>query len=701
MNFPIIQQGWGDVSVQQVEAKNVSAKLSSVRPIPAARDGSLAAANVGSSSVLRARLLSGSMIMLVSSAAVGGINLLYNLIIARWLGAEEFGHAAAVYTLLMLLSSVTLAFQLVCSKFIAQSESLEAKAGVYVSLHRRAWQLGIVTGYLLIWASGSVSHYLNLPTRIYIVLLGIGTALYVPLGVRRGVLQGMYEFRRLAENFVIEVLVKLVAAMVFMAAGMAVTGVIAAVTLSLAVAYLMARPPKALRIPVRPYLPASFWEGTQATVFFIGQVIINNVDIVLVKHFFSAAEAGLYAAVALVGRVVYMLSWSVVSSMFPVSAGARSDERGGRMVLITTFLLVMLITGAFLFGLWVAPDGLWRMLLGAGFPTLGGKSPYASLLLLYAAATGVYSLAVVLMTYEMSRRIANAGWLQLGVSGAVVLGIYLFHGDLQQVILVQLVLMVGLVLVVSAPLFRNRISALEAAGAANGMRKVRRISEDEVLSEFLKNEFYEKQYDPFREKVGRLVYSPDLTSSRENALRKALLFHRRGQMWRELPADTQWWEVELTAEDLARTRIFPRSHWWRIAKGSFSLMEVVERLRSRMENGKRNDFLVKIRGITERLAAGATFPSVLLIGVDEHSPLTIIEGNHRVAAAMLVSPNLALSRFRFLCGLSPRMTECCWYQTDFSSLWRYGKNRVRYLRHDHEGVIERMLQSSPGFPGAA
>ena len=127
----------------------------------------------------------------------------------------------------------------------------------------------------------------------------------------------------------------------------------------------------------------------------------------------------------------------------------------------------------------------------------------------------------------------------------------------------------------------------------------------------------------------------------------------------------------------------------------------MERLRSRIENGKTNGYLSKIRAITERLAAGATFPSVLLIGVDENSPLTIIEGNHRVAAAMLVSPDLALSRYRFLCGFSPRMTECCWYQTDLSSLWRYGKIRLRYLRHDHEGVIERMLQSSPGFPGAA
>src|SRR5437868_2833763 len=451
--------------------------------------------------MLRARFLSGSMIMLVSSAVVGGINLVYNLIIARWLGAVEFGHAAAVYTLLMLLSSVTLAFQLVCSKFVAQSESLEAKAGVYVSLHRRAWQIGVVIGFLLIWASGAVANYLNLPNRTYIILLGIGSALYIPLGVRRGVLQGMYDFRRLAENFVVEVLVKLVGALVLMAAGLGVTGVIAAVTLSLGVAYLLAVPQKTLRVAAKADLPASFWEGMQATVFFIGQVIINNVDIVLVKHFFSAAEAGLYAAVALVGRVVYMLSWSVVSSMFPVSAGARSDERGGRMVLTTTFLLVLLITTLFLFGLWLAPNALWKFLLGAGFPPLGGRSPYTSLLLLYAAATGVYSLAVVLMTYEMSRKIVNVGWLQLGMSGAVVLGIYTFHKNLHQVIAVQLILMIALLVTVAAPLFRSRSSLTEIQVIGN-MTRIRRVSKEEVIAEFLKNEFYEKQYDGYRDKLG-------------------------------------------------------------------------------------------------------------------------------------------------------------------------------------------------------
>ena len=675
-------------------------KAPSLRAPQIGQEGSLAVAPLGSSGALRARLLGGSMVMLISSAMVGGINLLYNILIARWLGAVQFGHAAAVYTLLMLLSSVTLAFQLVCSKFVAQSEALEAKAGVYVSLHRSSWKVGTILGVLLVLASSAVSSYLKLPTRTYIILLGVGTALYVPLGVRRGLLQGMYDFRRLAENFVVEVLVKLVGAILLLVLGGGVTGVIAAVTASLGVAYLMAYPQKDLRVATKPDLPASFWEGMQAAVFFVGQVIINNVDIVLVKHFFSAGEAGLYAAVALVGRVVYMLSWSVVSSMFPVSAGARSDERGGRMVLTTTFLLVLLITTLFLFGLWLAPNALWKFLLGAGFPPLGGRSPYTSLLLLYAAATGVYSLAVVLMTYEMSRKIVNVGWLQLGMSGAVVLGIYTFHKNLHQVIAVQLILMIALLVTVAAPLFRSRSSLTEIQVIGN-MTRIRRVSKEEVIAEFLKNEFYEKQYDGYRDKLGHLVYQPNLTSEQENELRRALLDRRRGKLWRELPADTDWWQVELSPEDLGRIRVFPRSQWLRVAKGSFNLFEVVELLRGRITSGKSGGFISKIRALSQHLPKSVTPSSVLLIGIDQNGPLTIIEGNHRVAAAMLVSPDLALSRFRFFCGFSPRMTECCWYHTDISTLWRYGVNRLKYLRHDHDRMIERMLRNTSKYPDLA
>jgi O-antigen/teichoic acid export membrane protein len=654
-------------------------------------DGAPPVTAAGSPLSLRSRVLSGSMIMLVSSVIVGITNFLYNILIARQLGAVDFGHAAVAYTVIMLLSCFTLSFQLVCAKFVAQNHSLPAKAAVYNRLSRRAWIVGIVLAIVVALGSGPVTGYLNLPSRSYMLLIGASAAFYVPLGVRRGVLQGICDFRRLGANYVVEVMVKAFGAFLLLALGLRVLGVVIAMASSVVAAELIARPPADLRIAPKIGLEPSFREGLQAAIFFIGVVLINNVDIVMVKHFFVGPESGLYAVVSLVGRIVFILCWSVVSSMFPISAGARSNVRGGKIVLSTAFGLVFMVTSLALLGIWIAPHGLWKAIFGAGF-NLGGSNPYTSLLLLYAAATGIYSFSVVLMMYEMSRRIANTAWLQLATSAAVVIGIYLFHRNLHQVIVVQLILMTGLLASVALPLiFQRQTNA--ALSVFPPLRKVRRLAEDEVISEFLKNEFYEREYDGLRSKLLDLVYSPDIEDARENTLRRALLFRRRGRMWRELPRDTEWWEVELSADDLERVRVFPRAHWLRLAQGSLYMTDIVERLQQLAKEKDDRLFLRKIRILKEKLQRPVPETSVLLIGVNEESPLTVIEGNHRMAAALMSSPELMSSRFRFLCAFSPRMTECCWYQTDFSSLWRYGRNRIKDIGRDHDAQLASLLNA--------
>jgi O-antigen/teichoic acid export membrane protein len=194
----------------------------------------------------------------------------------------------------------------------------------------------------------------------------------------------------------------------------------------------------------------------QAIVFFVGQVIINNIDILLVKHFFAPDQAGMYAAVALVGRVLYFASWSVVSAMFPISAGAKPKEHNSSLLVVPLLLVVILAVG-FILLLTFVPGLIVHFVFGSGYREA------EPLLSLYAAATGLYALSVVLMAYEMSRRIANTGWIQLIFSGAIVLGICLFHTTLREVVIVQIVLMVILLVAVSVPFFRPKAVAVQEA----------------------------------------------------------------------------------------------------------------------------------------------------------------------------------------------------------------------------------------------
>src|SRR5579872_2653212 len=441
-----------------------------------------------SSKTLKSQLLGGSLTLLAGSGLVGVTNLVYNVVTARLLGPTGFAHATAVYTLLMLSSAITLSFQVVCAKYVANHETIEEKATVFAALHLRAWVAGISIGLGLFLFNGVLATYLHLPDRVLVSLLALGTAFYIPLGVRRGYVQGIHAFTALAVNFMLEGVVRLGGAYVLIRLGLGVNGAVLACVIAVIASYFFAKPTPQHSSPFRSVV-ISFAEGLQAIVFFSGQVIINNFDIVLVNHFFASEQAGIYAAVSLVGRLVNMCAWSVVNTMFPVSAGARSSDREARPVLFMSLFLVFLILAVLILCLWAIPSFLWRTLFGAHFE-LGNYGGLAALLILYAITTGIYSLSSVMITYEMSRKIANTSWVQMAFSAALVLGICVFHQSLRQVIFVQLALMLILLVMVALPLLRREISPSENLRIYPSLRVLRHLSEQEVIAEFLRSEFH-------------------------------------------------------------------------------------------------------------------------------------------------------------------------------------------------------------------
>jgi len=642
---------------------------------------------------LQARIVSGSVILLSGSGLTTAINLAYNIVVARFLGPRGFGHATVVYTILTLVSAVTLSFQIISAKVVAQQDSAEGKAAVYRGLHRAAWGCGILVALLLLSFQKGIADYLNLPSPVLVALLAIGAAFYVPLGSRRGYIQGTLGFRRLAINLVVEGAFRLGGSFLLIQLGFGVEGVIAANSAAVAIAYLTIPPRPATRVPNPLRFSYALRETSHAMIFFAGQVLINNCDIVLVKHFFLSGDAGIYAAVAMVGRVIFAFSSAVVNSMFPLVAGTRDVERKDFRVIATSLMLVLGIGSVLALGLSIAPASLWTSFFGSGFKIAGEYNlPY--LLALYAITTVVYSLSVVIITFEMSYKIANTSWVQLAFSGLVIAAICRFHSSLREVIFVQLILMAALLVFVAVPfLFDSLTNPQEAtqAGAFRPVRLIRRISEDEVIAVFLKSDFHSPAFRDYHESLKQMVSNPNLLDAQENAKRRALLFIRHLALWEEIPAGTEWYELEISEADLGQIRVFPRAQWRKLARGNFSINGVAEGMSTRRHLVDA-PFLAKIAAIgkefnREEPGLGA----VILIGLNESEPLTILDGNHRLVAAMLSSPG-GLGKIRFLCGLSPRMTECCWYNTNLVTLFRYGRNVLAHVIRNPETELARLLE---------
>ena len=643
---------------------------------------------------LQARIVSGSAIMLTSSALATAANLAYNLVVARFLGPIGFGHAAVVCTLLTLFSAATLSFQIVTTKLVVQQTTPEDQSAVYRAVHRGAWACGLSVGLVLLLFQSEIANFLNLPDSTLVALLAIGAAFYVPLGPRRGYIQGTYRLSSLAVNMVLEGIVRLGGSYLAIVMGFGVRGVIVANAAAIAVVYFAAWPRLAPRIANPVSLRRELHETAQAMIFFAGTVLMNNCDIVLVKHFFPAKMAGLYAAIAMVGRVIYTFSYSVVNSTFPLVAGTREEERKDLKVIATALALVLGVGSVLSTALWVSPAWLWTSLLGPSFQIPSLNISY--LLALYAITTVVYSLSVIMITFEMSYKITKTSWVQLAFSGVVIAGICLYHATLREVILVQLVLMAVLFVFVAVPFFVDSLTdPCQPLHPASGraIRLIRSISEDEVIAEFLRRDFHTAAFQQYQESMRDIVINPDLASASDNAKRRALLFVRHRSLWKEIPLGTEWYEVEIGDEDTTNIRAFPRAQWRKLACGNFSITNILESMRTQ---GHLIDplFLSKIASIAEELRGGnEDFGAVILIGVSECEPLTVLDGNHRLAAALFASPS-QLGKLRFLCGLSPRMTECCWHNSNLVTLFRYGKNMLTHAWCNPGAELARMLQST-------
>lgn len=238
------------------------------------------------------------------------------------------------------------------------------------------------------------------------------------------------------------------------------------------------------------------------------------------------------------------------------------------------------------------------------------------------------------------------------------------------------------------------------------MKRVRQVAEPEVIWEFLRNEFHHHDFDRDRERFVRFIENADLKDARENAVRRALFYRRRGHMWNQLPADTTWWEVRLEPRDLERLDVFARTHWRKIGGRSYRLAHVVEQMRTKdfsrtyvvggtahggVEVSRVGDVVAGVKEFSKVLAQRDDTSAAVLIGVDDEKPVSILEGNHRFAAALLHSPDLLFRQFRVFYGASPAMAKCCWYgEPTMANMARYALKRLKHLGN-READIDRLL----------
>lgn len=395
---------------------------------------------------LKAKKITPEQLFMLSVLAVNGGNYLYNLILGRILGPAQFADAAVLITFLLVLSFAAMTFQLVTAKFSVLFENEVFKSFIS-KVFKNALVVGVIFGILIIVFAGALQSVFNTSSSSMFVVFGFGVPLYFLMSVNRGVFQGKKAFKNLSITYQTEMLSRLIITLGLILIFDIKSSVVIAV--GILASFVFGLFPFKFKnlLPKKP-LKLSVVHAKEIRHFFIitafyemTQIIINNSDILLVKHFFEPYEAGLYASLALIGRIVYFIAWMFVMLLLPTVVELKKQGKKTAPTLFKYVGYIAVISMTIILGCLLFPETIITILFGDSYISM------APLLWKYAIATSMFAISNIFAYYYLSLD----KYVPVVISGVfgmlqMLLVIY-YHDSLEQVVYMQIIAMLLLLVI--------------------------------------------------------------------------------------------------------------------------------------------------------------------------------------------------------------------------------------------------------------
>jgi hypothetical protein len=194
------------------------------------------------------------------------------------------------------------------------------------------------------------------------------------------------------------------------------------------------------------------------------------------------------------------------------------------------------------------------------------------------------------------------------------------------------------------------------------MRLLSAITEDEIVSVFLKTEISSVRFEQqilalLRQDARdrRVVDTPNLSSAEENRYRMRLLgefrgYRRNAGLFIGFPDQVAWYRAALTPDELMRVRYIDYSYWNELSNGTRLPTAAAQTIRAGTSiYGQSTQGYLEL---AKELCRGAQFPELILIAVSPSAPLVVMEGHVRLTTYALARECLPAT-IEAIVGFSP------------------------------------------------
>jgi O-antigen/teichoic acid export membrane protein len=391
--------------------------------------------------VLASDFIRHGAIVFVASMTVNVLGYIFHFAISRHLGVVRYGELSALNAAFMLSLVVPQIGSTIAIKYAASFHTVSDGARL-ATLVRKFVRFTIVGGFgafvaLLVFAL-PIASFLRVDDPIAVVFTILMVALSMMSGTLRGLFQGVEAFNNYALSYVLESTLKLACGVGLVYAGYGVAGAFAGWAFGsfVAVVYTIVVLERTLARGAGANLDLHLGAFVRtlggvaiATVLL---ALLQNGDLLVVKHVADPTTAGLYGALSLAGKILLFLVQFVPLIVLPKATRTALAGRpaGGLLLQALAVSAAMSLPGLVFY--YFFPHFVITTLAGKAF---GGGAPYV---FSYGVAMVELAFVSVIVSFKIGIHRFDFAWPLAICALLELFGIARFHrtlGDVTSVLI--------------------------------------------------------------------------------------------------------------------------------------------------------------------------------------------------------------------------------------------------------------------------
>jgi len=281
-------------------------------------------------------LMSGSIFVFVGFLLGNFFNFLFNVYMSRNLSVTDYGTLASLVSVILLFA---LAAEALTPTIINFSGSYFAKkeigkvTALFWKLNTSFVVFSVIILVLFVIFGEQLGDFFKIDNTFLLFVVGVIVFFTSAMTLNRGILMGKLSFGYISFLNIFPSALKLLAGILLVVLGLGVTGSIVAFLIAYTSYYLLSFFPLRFIFQTKTRekvisIGKMFAYTAPSAIAMLGLTLFITTDMLLVKHFYSSEDAGVYAGMSLLGKIIYFFSAPISTVLFPlvVQRHARNEK---------------------------------------------------------------------------------------------------------------------------------------------------------------------------------------------------------------------------------------------------------------------------------------------------------------------------------------------------------------------------------------